>query len=611
MTIPQNTEHATTARPRQNAEPPVIDVLIPECDPAEAALLGSVGYDAAAITLATIDMFVSPLHQNLWRELAAFLGTDGSISDNGAPDVVKLVNWFKSHGVSKSDRDYFTDCVRDVPSAAGAAGYAGIVRYKYVCRELIRLSQDLGNGASSDAILDTIIADAKTRLDCLQQIGQAGGLGAVMQCVSDIEPREITWLWYGRIPLGRISMLVGRPGEGKSFLTAFMASTISIGGYWPDGTHCPQGHVILVSGEDDPADTIRPRLDAHGADCSKIFILKTVAYRDSSGQKKERGFTLADIAQLEQALIDHPGVKIIFIDPIGSFLGGKVDGHRDNEIRAVLAPLAALAEKYNCAIVIVAHRRKSAAVSADDMALGSIGFVGLSRAVWHLSRDENNPERRLLLPGKMNLCRQPDGLAFSIGGEPAAIQWEDEPVKLSADQQLEKVNGTTRFGPEPEARNNATDWLRKLLTAGSMLVESVKENAKAAGVSWRTVERAAATIPVSREQDIGTKKWRWMLPPESSSPSHSPSSPANLADAYDLATWRTGLNKEQSTPKTTNSPSSLCVASMTETPFTPPPEAPPAKGLFNTSAAPQTSQPAAPTQVSVETGITGQEEMIL
>ncbi len=611
MTIPQNTEHTTTARPRQNAEPPVIDVLIPECDPAEAALLGSVGYDAAAITLATIDMFVSPLHQRLWREITAFLHAENSISDNGAPDVVKLVNWFKSHGVSKFDRDYFTDCVRDVPSAAGADGYASIIKYKYACRKLIRIAQEMANGAAGDAILDTIIATAQTQLAALQQIGQAGGLGAVMQCANDIEPREITWLWPGRIPLGRISMLVGRPGEGKSFLTAFMASSISNGGYWPDGTHCPPGYVILVSGEDDPADTIRPRLDAHGADCSKIFILKTVAYRDSTGQKKERGFTLADIAQLEQALIDHPGVKIIFIDPIGSFLGGKVDGHRDNEIRAVLAPLMALAEKYNCAIVIVAHRRKSAAASADDMALGSIGFVGLSRAVWHLSRDENNPERRLLLPGKMNLCRQPDGLAFSIGGEPAAIQWEDEPVQMSADDHQAEVSGMTIRGPKPEARNTAEEWLSRYLFGGSKRVSEIRAESSAAGLSWRTVQRAADSLNVVRESDFSTKEYRWSLPPNSSVPSSVPSSLDNLAHANNMASCHPIENKGENTPKVVACQVPYVLGGAPETPLPEPPETPPAKGLFDTPAVPQTGQPAAPVPASTYIQNTDQEDMLL
>ncbi|MGC9261570.1 MAG: AAA family ATPase [Phycisphaerae bacterium] len=580
--IPNQAENYTTARPRpRDTKPlpaaPVIDVPIPECDPAEAAYIGVIALDPSAITLGVTDeMLISRPDKLLLREVAAFYQTGNSIGDNGAIDAVKFTDWMKARGISKADRDHFFQCVRDVPTAENAADYAGIIKYKYACRKLIRIAQEMANGAAGDAILETIIATAQTQLAALQQIGQAGGLGAVMQCVSDIEPREITWLWPGRIPLGRISMIVGRPGEGKSFLTAFAAARISVGGYWPDGTHCPQGYAILVSGEDDPADTIRPRLDAHGADCSKIFVLKTVAYRDSTGQKKERGFTLTDIPQLEQALIDHPGVKLIVIDPIGSFLGGKVDGHRDNEIRAVLAPLAALAEKYGCAILIVAHRRKSAAASADDMALGSIGFVGLSRAVWHLSRDENNPERRLLLPGKMNLCRQPDGLAFSIAGEPAAIQWESEPVQMSADDHNSAVNGVAIRGPKPEARNTAEEWLSRYLSGGSKRVSEIRGESTAAGLSWRTVQRAADAIRVVRESDFSTKEYRWSLRPDSS----VPSSFSNLAHTNNMASCHPTENKGENTPKVVACQVPYVSGVSIEPPPTVPPVTPPAGNLF-------------------------------
>lgn len=589
--IPHTDDHTTTARPRPRdhtpPDAPVIDVPIPECDPAEAALIGSTGHNLEAISLATPDMFLVPRHQRLWRELTAFASTGGAMSDTGGVDAVRLMDWLTSHGVDKADKDFYVDCVSEVPSAANAVGYAVIIKQKHVCRELIRLSQEIANGASGDAILDTIIDSAQARLMALQHIGQAGGLGAVMQCMADVEGRQIEWLWPGRIPLGRISMIVGKPGEGKSFLTAFMASTISTGGHFPDGMFCPQGYVILVSGEDDPADTIRPRLDAHGADCSKIFILKTVAYRDSTGQKKERGFTLADITQLEKALIDHPGVKLIVIDPIGSFLGGKVDGHRDNEIRSVLAPLAALAEKYNCAILIVAHRRKSAAASADDMALGSIGFVGLSRAVWHLSRDENNPERRLLLPGKMNLCRQPDGLAFSIGGEPASIQWESDPVQMSADDHQAEVNGMAIRGPKPEARNTAGEWLSRYLSGGSRRVSEVRAESAAAGLSWRTVQRAADAIPVVRESDFSTKEYRWSLPPDPSVPSSVPSSLDNLAHTNNMASCHPIENKGENTPKVVACQVPYVSGGTPNTPLTEPPgdDRPPAHLLEDQAAA--------------------------
>jgi putative DNA primase/helicase len=100
--------------------------------------------------------------------------------------------------------------------------------------------------------------------------------GPIITCLADIEPREVAWLWQGRIPLGRITLLVGRPGEGKSFLTTDMAARVTSGTPWPDGSDCPQGSVVFIAAEDDPADTIRPRLDAHGADVGRLDLSELV-----------------------------------------------------------------------------------------------------------------------------------------------------------------------------------------------------------------------------------------------------------------------------------------------------------------------------------------------
>ena len=148
---------------------------------------------------------------------------------------------------------------------------------------------------------------------------------------------------------------------------------------------------------------------------------------------EHRVFTLDDTAKLDAALKELPDCRLIIIDPIGSFLGGSTDLYRDNEVRAVLAPVAQLAEKYGVAVLVVAHVRKALSQHADDMAMGSRAFTGIARAVWHLSRDLNDKNRRLLLPGKRNLTEQPAGLAFTIAGDPPALCWERDPVEQTAD----------------------------------------------------------------------------------------------------------------------------------------------------------------------------------
>jgi len=354
------------------------------------------------------------------------------------------------------------------------------------------------------------LVDATSPIDASEVLG-----GPILTCLADVEPVEVKWLWPGRVPLGRITLLVGRPGEGKSLLTTYMASRVTTGSPWADGTVCPKGSVILISAEDDPADTIRPRLDAHHADAKRVHLLSMVRKIGAEGRQQDVMFTLADMASLEVALGKCRDCRLIVIDPIGSFLGGGTDAHRDNEVRAVLAPVAKMAEKYGAAVLVVAHRRKSGGSFADDLALGSRAFTGIARAVWHLTRDCEDKGRRLFLPGKNNLGPEGNGLAFTIIGNPPTIAWERDAVAMTADDALATEDGNEKKkpGPKPEARSQAAEWLQDLLRDGPMASARIKEEVKEAGYAWRTVHRAKDELRIKpyREQFGGA--WMWKLPP--------------------------------------------------------------------------------------------------
>ncbi|NLF09476.1 MAG: AAA family ATPase [Pirellulaceae bacterium] len=369
--------------------------------------------------------------------------------------------------------------------------------------------------------------------------------GPILTCLADVEPRPVSWLWPGRIPLGRITLLVGRPGEGKSFLTTDAAARITTGTPWPDGKPCPKGSVVLISAEDDPADTIRPRLDAHLADARHVHLLSAVRRIDGDGQH-ERLITLADVDAIEAALMRLPDSKLIVVDPIGSFLGGGTDAHRDNEVRGVLAPIAAMAEKRGPAVLVVAHRRKSAAGMADDLALGSRAFTGIARAVWHLTRDNDNKVRRLLLPGKNNLAREGDGLAFSIINEPPRISWERDPVAMSADDALARENG---MAGEHSAIDEAKDWLREALADGPKPSSELKGDAKRDGIAWRTVERAKTQLGVSNRPDGFGGPWVWALPDTSDSASLRQEFPQSANNETLADTGETVADSEDSGPE--------------------------------------------------------------
>ena len=191
---------------------------------------------------------------------------------------------------------------------------------------------------------------------------------------------------------------------------------------------------------------------------------------------------LRDADVLEQAVAAIDDVRLVVIDPIGSFLGGRCDSHRDNEVRGVLAPIVKIAEEHGPAILVVAHRRKSVGGVADDTALGSRAFTGVARSVWHLSRDPQQHDRRLLLPGKSNLSAAGTGLAFTIAGSPGSVHWERDPVTLTADEALAAEHRSTTPASTPTATDEAADWLREILSPGRWGRRKLKRPRKKRGL---------------------------------------------------------------------------------------------------------------------------------
>ena len=374
------------------------------------------------------------------------------------------------------------------------------------------------SGGTSDALLERIRntvewkpAEEAPTLPTLQA-------GAVLRCFSDIVPKPLRWLWPGRIPLGKLTLLIGDPGLGKSLLTADIASRITRGTSFPDTASCESGSVIFLSAEDDPADTIRPRLDAARADVSRVHTLEAVRVQLTDGSLAEKPFNLeTDVAALEEAVREHPGVRLIVIDPISAYLGG-VDSHSNAEVRGVLARLATLAAQYNVAVLCVTHLRKSAG-AAVYRAVASIAFTAAARAVWAVAPDPKDVDRRLLLAVKQNLSVDPGGLAFRIEmahNNVAHLAWEAGAVALAANDVLSNVD----VQQDQNERREAKEWLQDLLADGPVPVKKIQDEAKAAGLSWITVRRAKEALAVAASKSGYQGKWEWRLEDAHSKDAH-------------------------------------------------------------------------------------------
>lgn len=322
--------------------------------------------------------------------------------------------------------------------------------------------------------------------------------------LSDVEPEEVTYVWPGRIPRGKLTLIVGDPGVGKSFLTLDVAARISSGTPWPDrpDENVEAGNVVIFSAEDDPADTIRPRLDAAGADVGRIHVADGVQRRYDGGVVY---LNLGDdIDAVEQFIVDT-GAGLCIVDPISAYLAGS-DSHNNSDIREVLGPLAAVAARQGCAMLTVTHLNKSSAGRAMYRAIGSIGFMAAARIAWAVVVDPDDDRRRLMLPLKSNLIEKPTGLAFEIVD--GVLRWDPTPVTADADSVL-----SVRTGDRNEV-DRACQWLTELLANGSMAVHEIENAAQREGLSWRTVERAKKHLNIwSKRGGFGRGAgYLWLFP---------------------------------------------------------------------------------------------------
>lgn len=393
-----------------------------------------------------------------------------------------------------------------VASMAGKLLSAGVADDD-VMKTCLGLNNGFHSPLAEEEVRRTVKSIIKTDFNRRQS---EGDMDLPIVSLDQVEMKPINWLWPERIARGKITVIAGNPGLGKSQITAFLAAKVSTGQNWPDRTSPGvAGHVLILSSEDDPHDTIKPRLLAAGGDDSKCHILEMIKGQDSNGQKTQRPFDLKrDMARMQRTLESRGNIRLIIIDPISAYLGD-TDSHNNAEIRGLLAPLADMAMQRNVAVVLVTHFNKSKDQDMIARVIGSIGIVAAARAGYAVIKDEQNPDTRYFIPLKNNVGNDRDGFAFHIVGvtlsegiHTSYVSWHEGTVDVQAIMHPVKETQT----------NGARTFLEELLSRGPMSAKDIFEEAEGMGHSKAAMQRAATALKVFRKKRGMKEGWIWRLP---------------------------------------------------------------------------------------------------
>jgi putative DNA primase/helicase len=309
-----------------------------------------------------------------------------------------------------------------------------------------------------------------------------------------------------------VTLLVGDPGRGKSLLALDMAARVTTGAPWPDqepqdGDQYP-ADVVLLTAEDDTADTVRPRLEAAGGDPARVVVVRALRRPGAEGDQM---FSLAhDIKVLEACIGQCDDARLVVMDPVSAYLEG-ADAHSNEGLRTVLAPLRSLAERTGVAALAINHLTKKSDTAVMYRAMGSMAFVAAARAVWAVGPDRQTAGRLLFLPVKCNLAGGLTGLAYRIvpsaqSPDVPVLAWEPGAIALSAEEALDaRINALTR-------REQAGMWLESVLANGPVPAAELEKQALATGLSLMTLRRAKRELKVETFRIGFAAGCLWSLP---------------------------------------------------------------------------------------------------
>lgn len=317
--------------------------------------------------------------------------------------------------------------------------------------------------------------------------------------MEDVVSKEVEWLWYPYIPYGKITIVEGDPGEGKTTLVLKLAAALSRGLPLPcdDDREREPIHIIYQTTEDGIDDTIKPRLEKAGADCSMIRVI----------DETEKELSMTD-DRLEQAIVET-GARMAILDPIQAYIGAKVDMHRANEIRPVLKHLGMIAEKYNCAIVLIGHMNKAAGSKSTYRGLGSIDIQATARSVLLVARLRDKPNIRIMAHDKSSLAPTGDAIGFEMTEDSGMICIG--PYDITIDELLSGNEGRGK-----KKLDIAESFIKEYFGAAKEIISNdILQEAARRGIKRNTLLSAKKKLGIASgkgKTDDGISYWTWILP---------------------------------------------------------------------------------------------------
>ena len=317
--------------------------------------------------------------------------------------------------------------------------------------------------------------------------------------MEDVVSKEVEWLWYPYIPYGKITIIEGDPGEGKTTLVLKLAAALSRGLPLPcdDDKEYEPIHIIYQTAEDGIEDTIKPRLEKAGADCSMIRVI----------DETDKELSMTD-DRLEQAIIET-GARLIILDPIQAYIGATVDMHRANEIRPVLKHLGIIAEKHNCAIILIGHMNKASGSKSTYRGLGSIDIQATARSVLLVARLRDKPNIRIMAHDKSSLAPAGDAIGFEMTEDNGMVCIG--PYDITIDELLSGNEGRGK-----KKLDIAVNFIKeyfgsnKVIPSNEIMMEAAKRSIKRN--TLLSAKKKLGIISDKEKAEDGTIYWTWVMP---------------------------------------------------------------------------------------------------